>query len=322
MLSRETIRKIGILTVLLFGWFSLSTSFGYAQEEDELLQARKLYQQGYYDDAITMLIECINKLKSIVAQKKKVAEAFYLLAKVYFTVGEDDKVDTNLKKVFETYPTFNKEETDLEFKDRVDKTKVKMGVGKVVQKEPVAEEPVQVEPEQDKVQPVIKTEKEKTAPKKEKRVIPKAKKKKKKKFPILLVLGGLAVAAVLVYFLVIKKSEDDGYDIRGSWNINYNWYAKQLEVPGNTVITFTGGSSSGGTFFVEDTNGTWTVNGTQVRWVFTNGTTYTGSIQSDTYMSGTMVDYAGYTGYWSASKAGAKSKTATPASGASPDRAH
>ena len=38
MLSREMIRKIGILTVVLFGWFSLSTSFGFAQEEDELLQ--------------------------------------------------------------------------------------------------------------------------------------------------------------------------------------------------------------------------------------------------------------------------------------------
>jgi len=321
MLSRETIRKIGILTVLLFGWFSLSTSFGYAQEEDELLQARKLYQQGYYDDAITMLIECINKLKSIVAQKKKVAEAFYLLAKVYFTVGEDDKVDTNLKKVFETYPTFSKEETDLEFKDRVDQTKVKMGIGQVVQKEPVVEEPVQVEPEPEKTQPVIKTDTEK--PVVEKRVIPKVKKKKKKRFPILLVLGGLAVAAVLVYFLVIKKSEDDGYDIRGSWNLNFNWYAKQVETPGNVVLTFSGGSSSGGTFVSSGSaTGTWTVNGTQIRWVYSNGTTYTGTIQTEIYMSGTMVDFEGYTGYWSASRAGVRSRSVIPHSGVFEDRAN
>jgi type II secretory pathway pseudopilin PulG len=322
MLTREMIRKIGIVTVLLFGWFSLSTGFGYAQEEDELLQARKLYQQGYYDDAITMLIECINKLKSIVAQKKKVAEAFYLLAKVYFTVGEDDKVDANLEKVFETYPTFNKEETDLEFKDRLDRVKVKMGIGKIAQKEPVVDEQTQVEPEPEEEKPVIKTEKEEPV-KEEQRVISRVKEKRRKKFPILLVLGGLVVAAALVYFLVIKKSEDDGYDIRGNWNVNFNWYAQQIEPPGNIVLTFSGGSSSGGTFLSSSgSTGSWTVSGTQVRWVYGNGTTYTGTIQSETFMSGTMIDYAGYSGYWSASRAGTQSRTVPSSSGVYEDRAN
>lgn len=319
MLSREMIRRIGILTIVLFGWFSLSTSFGYAQEEDTLLKARKLYQQGYYDDAITMLIECINKLKSIVAQKKNVAEAFYLLAKVYFTVGEDDKVSTNLEKVFETYPTFEKEETDLEFKERVDQARANLGISKEVQVQPDVEIPTEVKPESEKVQPVIKAEEEKPGEDMEKKVIPKVKKKKKKKFPILLVLGGLALAAVAAYFLFIKKSEDDGYDIRGSWLLNFNWYSKQVDTPGTAVITFSGGSKNSGTFVVEEYSGSWTITGSQVRFVFQSGTTYTGTIQNDTYMSGTMVDYNGSPGYWSASKAGAKSRTEASATTLSPD---
>ncbi|MCK4941931.1 MAG: hypothetical protein KAS65_00070 [Candidatus Aminicenantes bacterium] len=319
MLSREMIRRIGILTIVLFGWFSLSTSFGYAQEEDALLKARKLYQQGYYDDAITMLIECINKLKSIVAQKKNVAEAFYLLAKVYFTVGEDDKVNTNLKKLFETYPTFEKEDTDMEFKERVDQARANLVISKEVQVQTDVEIPTEVKPEPEKVQPVIKTEEEKPGEDIEQIVIPKVKKKKKKKFPILLVLGGLALAAVAAYFLFIKKSEDEGYDIRGSWSLNFNWYSKQVATPGTTTITFSGGSKNGGTFVVQSYSGSWTVTGSQVRWVFQSGTTYSGTIQSDTYMSGTMVDYNGSPGYWSASRTGAKSRTGVSATTLSPD---
>ena len=320
MLSREMIRRIGILTIVLFGWFSLSTSFGYAQEEDTLLKARKLYQQGYYDDAITMLIECINELKSIVAQKKNVAEAFYLLAKVYFTVGEDNKVNTNLKKVFETYPTFDKEETDLEFKERVDQARADLGISKEVPVQTDVEIPTEVKPEPEKVQPIIKTEAEKPGEDMEKKVIPKVKKKKKKKFPILLVLGGLALAAVAAYFLFIKKSEeDDGYDIRGSWSLNFNWYSKQVDTPGTTTITFSGGSQNSGTWVTTSYSGTWTVNGSQVRFVFPSGTTYSGTIQSDTYMSGTMGAWNGDIGYWSASKMGVKSRTEVPASTQSPD---
>jgi hypothetical protein len=270
-----------------------------------------------------MLIETINKLKSIVAQKKKVAEAFYLLAKVYFTVGEDDKVESNLKKVFETYPTFEKEENDLEFKEQADKIRAKTAVKEEIAKEPVVEEPVKVEPEPRKVTTVVETEKEKPLPKKEKKVIPKVKKKKKKKFPILLVLGGLAIAAVAVYFLVIKKSEDEGYDIRGSWSLNFNWYAKQVDTPGTVTLTFSGGSASGGTFISSSgSTGSWTVNGTQIRWMYANGTTYTGTIQTETYMSGTMIDFEGYNGYWSATKVGAQSKTVSLSSTVFEDRAN
>lgn len=306
MIQGPVLRKIGMITLVLFCWFFLTQSFGFAQEEDALLKARKLYQQGYYDDAITLLVETINQLKSIVAQKKRVAEAFYLLAKVYFTVGEDDKVDSNLKKVFETYPTFEKQETDLDFKDRVNRAR-----SEYVTEGP-AEEGMELKKEEEKVvPPVVKTEQEPVQKEKEQQVIEKPKKKKKKKFPILLVLGGLAIAAVAIYFLVIKKSddEDEGYDIRGTWTLNWSWYATGIDVPGTTTITFTGTKENGTFYTGTGNNGTYTVSGSQVNWYYPSGTTYTGGIQSDTFMSGTMIDYMGNPGTWSATRGVVKSGT-------------
>lgn len=120
MLGYSSLRKIVLFTMILFAWFCLAADFQYGQEEDLLLKARKLYQKGYYDDALTILNQCIEKLRNIVAQKKKVAEAFYLIAKVYYTVVEDEEVKKSLKRVFETYPTFQVEESNLEFKSLVD----------------------------------------------------------------------------------------------------------------------------------------------------------------------------------------------------------
>jgi hypothetical protein len=39
----------------------------------------------------------IEKVKAVETQKKKKAEAFYLLAKIYFMLGEDMKTVTKLK---------------------------------------------------------------------------------------------------------------------------------------------------------------------------------------------------------------------------------
>ena len=111
MFEARSLKKVGMFILILFCWFYLSPSFNFAQEEDELLQARKLYQEGYYDDAITLLNECIHKLKSITAQKKKVAEAFYLLAKVYFTVGEDVRVTEYKKRYLKPIPRLRKMKT-------------------------------------------------------------------------------------------------------------------------------------------------------------------------------------------------------------------
>lgn len=221
MLGYSSMRKIALFTMILFVWFCMAADFQYAQEEDLLLKARKLYQSGYYDDALNILSQCIEKLQNIVAEKKKVAEAFYLTAKVYYTVGEDAAVEKNLKKVFETYPSFQKEENNLEFKSQVEKVRssmTKTGKDQAERKiDPVDtgddEKTAIPDPdtERDKkpvtiVKP-LKVEDEKQNTETRKTVITKPVKKKKKKFPWLLVVGGVVVLGALAYFLLFKKEE-------------------------------------------------------------------------------------------------------------------
>lgn len=231
MLGYSSLRKIAFFTMLLFVWFCMTADFQYGQEEDLLLKARKLYQKGYYDDALTILNQCIEKLRNIVAQKKKVAEAFYLIAKVYYTVGEDEEVEKSLKRVFETYPAFQKEENDIEFKSMVDKVRSTVAKTRIdpVQKDDTVQKEVEkkVEPVDTRVDeksktpdPVMAKEKktettiqplkydeEKKQTQVKKTVISKPVKKKKKKFPWLLVVGGVVVLGALAYFLLFKKEE-------------------------------------------------------------------------------------------------------------------
>jgi len=117
-------KSIGIFILVLVLFILVVNSRAYSQE-NVMEKAEKLFHQGNYDDSITILSEYINKFKNSVSHKKNVSEAHYLLAKVYFTVGEDKIVDENLEKAFKLYPAFEKEETDLEFKDLVDKIKAK-----------------------------------------------------------------------------------------------------------------------------------------------------------------------------------------------------
>jgi serine/threonine protein kinase len=96
-----------------------------AQPEDynPMEESRKLYQEGDYEGSIKILSDFSSKLRTMVEQKKNVSEAFYLLAKIYYEVGDYTKMEENLRKCFDTYPTFTMEEANLDFKDRVDKIK-------------------------------------------------------------------------------------------------------------------------------------------------------------------------------------------------------
>jgi len=195
MFSKFLLKKVGMLTLIAFMFLILSTNYSFAKEEDILLKARKYYQQGNYDESVKVLQKFIENLRAIVEQKKNVAEAFYLLAKVYYTVGEDSEVDKNLRKVYETFPSFYKDENDIGFNERIMKIRNEMGLKKA-RKHSVK---------------TVKTQRP------VKRVIHKVG-KKKKKFPVLLVVGGVVVLAVVAYFLLKKK--EDVYDIRGEWRIH------------------------------------------------------------------------------------------------------
>jgi tetratricopeptide (TPR) repeat protein len=209
MFEKIELKKIGILTLVLFGWFCILPSFAFPQEEDALVKARRLYEQGYYDDAITLLNDYINKIKTVAEQKKNVARAFYQLAKVFFTVGEDEKVEENLKKVFEAYPTFQESESNLEFKELAEKLRSEISETTKAEAEVEKEKTPKVTEEKTEViiQPKIQAEVEKQ-PVEERKVIEHPSQKKKKKFPVLLVIGGLVVAGALVYFLLLNKKKE------------------------------------------------------------------------------------------------------------------
>jgi hypothetical protein len=272
------------MTLFFFIFFIGTTDLSLAKkqkEEDSLAKARRLYQEGDYEGSIKLLSDFIGKLKAMVEQKKNVAEAFYLLAKIYFEVGDDTKVEENLRKVFETFPTFKKEETNFGFRDRVEKAREKFLQEKkkeAMEKEKELKEQEEPEPEPRIIEhPTVK--------------------KKKKKFPVLLVVGAVVVVAVAA-ILLLKKKKKDEYDIRGRWTLN-------VQIAGETFIfgmTFSG-SKTNGTFTDEDGDtGVYTVNDRNVSFSYDDfNISFTGSFSTNDNMAGSVVVNS-VTGSWTAAR--------------------
>ncbi len=285
MIGRKWLKSTGIVTLCLFVFFIFSADIGLAQqEEDALAKAKKLYQEGDYEGSIDLLSKFIEKLKAMVAQKKNVAEAFYLLAKIYFEVGDDTKVEENLEKVFNTYPAFKKDETNFSFKERVEKIKKTALAKKGKKKKAPPKE----------MKPVVKKQ-----PQDQPRVIEQPQpKKKKKKFPTLLVVGGIVVVAVLAMLLLKKKKKEDEYDIRGDWTVNFN-------VAGNAgffYMTFSGSKTSGSFVDNEGDTGTYSVNGSAVNFGYNNyNISFSGNFGSQGSMSGSL-QVEGTNGSWNATR--------------------
>jgi hypothetical protein len=275
MFGRKLLRGIGLVTLFLFTFFVLSADFNFVQanetEEDVLLKARRLYQDGDYEGSIKLLSDFIQKLKAMVEQKKNVAEAFYLLAKIYYEVGDDTKVDENLEKVFETFPAFTTEEANPGFKERVEKIRKKVLEAK--------------EKELKQEEEVVKEE-----PEPEKQVIEQptpVKAKKKKKFPVLVVVGGIAVAALIVILVSGKKKDkEEEYNIVGNWIISENY---PDSTSGEQYITFSGSRTSGTFLDHEGFTGTYSVSGRNVNFNYDFGFwfTYNGTFTGSDTMSGT-----------------------------------
>jgi len=251
MLTGKFLKGTGMVTMFLFMFFIFAADFAAAQqEEDVLLKARRLYQQGDYEGSIKMLGDFISKLRAMVEQKKNVAEAFYLLAKIYYEVGDDTKVNENLRKCFGTFPAFSMEETNLGFKDRVNKVRKEVLEAKT--KEPL---------------PEAETYEEEEPPAEEKVIEQPAPPKKKKKFPVLLVVGGIAVVAVLILALgggKKKEPEPERFDIRGDWTLIFNYLGQDYPF----YMSFSGSLTSG-TFVDQDGDtGTYTVNQRRVHFEY------------------------------------------------------
>ena len=261
MFNSRLIRQAALLTLFFFTVFVFSSDLNLTNEkEDDLIKARKLFQEGDFDGSIKMLNHYIEKLKSVETQKEKKAEAFYLLAKIYFMLGEDMKTVANLRKVFETYPGFVKAEINIRFKQLVEKIRKTLQVKKPVEPR-VIERP--------------------------------SEKKKKKKSPILLVVGGIALVTVLTILLLKKKKEEE-YDIRGDWTLTEN---AQSEIY-TYRITFNGSKTSGTltnydveTIFEANGTGTYTIkDGKYVSWRYDgyDNVVFSGNFINNDYMQGTV----------------------------------
>jgi hypothetical protein len=299
MFDIKLIRRAAILTLFFFAFFTFAADLAMARpQEDDLTKAKRLYQEGDYEGSIKLLSGFIDKLKAMVEQKKNVAEAFYLLAKIYFEVGDDAKVEENLGKVFTTYPSFTKkDEANFGFKERVDKARAVF----LKDKEAQARQMEQELKEQEKKEPEVIKE---TKPEAEEfKVIEQPKpKKKKKKFPVLLVVGGLVVVAALVLLLGKKKKDEPApevFDIRGTWRLT----ATILGETFSGLFTFSGNLNNG-TFVDEggDT-GTYTVNGRNVSFSYDDYLfSFTGRFIDQNRMEGTFelttVEGTVVTGNW------------------------
>jgi hypothetical protein len=255
MLSGKFLKCAGMVTLFLFIFLIFPTDFAFAQqEEDALLKARRLYQQGDYEGSIKLLGDFITKLRAMVEQKRNVAEAFYLLAKIYYEVGDDTKVDENLRKCFGTFPAFTMEEINPGFKNRVNKIKKEVLEAKTNQPLPEEES---FEPEKPAEERII----EQPTPVKE---------KKKKKFPVLLVVGGIVVVGVILALALGGKKDDSSqpeperFDIRGDWTLILDYQGADI-----TFYTTFSGSLTGGTFVDQDGDtGTYTVSGNSVNFQY------------------------------------------------------
>ncbi|MCX6582287.1 MAG: hypothetical protein NT166_19115 [Candidatus Aminicenantes bacterium] len=236
MLRFKSLRPLSLLTLFFFIFFIGPAEFSLGQEEDTLVNAQKLYQAGDYESAIKTLSDFITKLRAMVEQKKNVSQAFYMLAKIYFEVGDDVKVDENLRKVFETFPAFNIDESNFSFKERVEK----------VREEFLQKKEAELDKQEEQISPKPRVIQQSTA------------KTAKKKFPVVLVVVGIVVVAAVVILLAGgKKTPAETFDIRGPWTIFDTSGAEQLW----SHFTFTGPSRGSGTFVDDDSDtGTYTVN--------------------------------------------------------------
>jgi hypothetical protein len=208
------------------------------------------------------------------------------LAKIYYEVGDDVKVNENLRKCFDTFPAFTMEETNLGFKDRVNK--IRKQVLEARTKQPLPETETFEEKEPPTEAKVI----EQPSPPKE---------KKKKKFPVLLVVGGIVVVAVIVALAAGGKKDEpepERFDIRGDWTVIFNYKGEELYL----FLTFSGSLTSGTFVDHEDDTGFYTVNQTTVYFEYDDYVIFfDGNFDNSNRMSGTF-QWGDVSGGWHATR--------------------
>ena len=203
MVKREFLRSMGMITLFLFAWSCLATGFVRGAEEDPLDVARQLIKAGSFKEAEQVLGAYIGKIRGIAKQKRRVAEAHYLLAKMYYEVGDDRKCDEDMRAALQIDPEAGKEEIDPGFRKRLDGIRAEVA--------PKAFEKM-----------------------KEHQLHP------RKKFPWLLVAGAAIAAGILVILLVKKKSKNISYtlSVTVSEGVTGTFTSGSLTYPKGTSVPY------------------------------------------------------------------------------------
>ena len=182
MFIKRQFRGIAVITLFIFTYLTLTLDYSHGQAEDPLAKARELYDQRNLQDAEKVLKAFIKETEGDQAGKKKLAEAYYLLAHTYYDLNEaDTRVNENLKLAVEADINIGIDEGDLDFKARLWEERLKIEAAK----------------KEAEMAKINVQEKEKSTPQI----------KKKKKFPWLLAILGIGVVVSLAVLLTKKKKQ-------------------------------------------------------------------------------------------------------------------
>jgi sugar lactone lactonase YvrE/preprotein translocase subunit SecG len=192
MLSNRLLRRTSIIVIATFFLFYLEPNLMWSRQSQEkaLTRARQLVRDGAYEEAIKLLQGFIAKNQPVAEQKKNVAEAYYIMAKINYINGEMDISDANIKHVFEVFAEFSVvEEPDQAFRARTEKIR---GEVLAAQGAKAEEKPLEIKKKPEKEQPTA---------------MGKTVEVKKRKFPWLLAIGGAVLLLVGVILLSKGKAQ-------------------------------------------------------------------------------------------------------------------
>jgi formylglycine-generating enzyme required for sulfatase activity len=195
MFVRKQFRAIAFITLAIFICFTLTYEYSFGQDESPLIKAQDLYYKGNFIEAIKVLETFIKKIQNNQAENKRLAEAYYLLARINYDSGEDAMTENFLKQALEANDQIGKRETDPDFKTRLEQVKKEWLKAKLSENEIVPEAPAETE----KVEEAL--------PEAQENEDPTQQLKKKKKFPVLLIILGVGIAAALIVLLGKKKND-------------------------------------------------------------------------------------------------------------------
>jgi len=124
MMGNSARRSLAIGTLVMFSLMVMFNGYGYGQSAvTPLTRAQDLLSQGKYDEAVSVIQGYINETKDKTDRKPDLAAAWYLLAKIYYEVGDDEKCDAALLAVYMAHPGFDQTEPNFGLRERVTKVK-------------------------------------------------------------------------------------------------------------------------------------------------------------------------------------------------------